>query len=459
MNKVLLFIPGLLGSELLDDDGMVWPGSLYNGIVGFDEKRFQRLLNPKLKVGGIIEKVGYVVDIYAQWLKAFARLRNKRNGQPLFSEAGKTLYTAPYDWRIDLTKSAEERLAPSISKINADWDGKAEIHIVAHSLGGLLSRYYLQSGKFTNEPGFAAIRSLTTFGTPHNGAPVALAGALGLHAADFLSIDQSKRLANDSSFPALYQTFPVQEEPIVWKREEEGNLAPISLSDRKFAIDHLKLDGPMLDIAAAFRDAIDLTRTPIPKHVRTFLMIGTRFSTITHFVWNGGAIDKVETESAGDGTVSLQGAFLPGQQVQFTDKSHVGLIAANEARLAFQELFDADGLLRAEEERLEITVQAIVVNVQAPFEALIHATSTSSSFQGELSWERAVQAMDKAVIDESDFKPVTVPPPKPIRYSGPPMGEAILRLTAPSMTGIYRLVLKVEGQSDSKSMPFMVRPG
>jgi hypothetical protein len=459
MTKVLLFVPGLLGSELLDDEGMVWPGSLYNGIVGFDEARFQRLLNPKLTVGGIIEKVGYVVDIYAQWLKAFSRLRNKKNHQPLFSEGAKTLYTAPYDWRIDLTKSSEEQLAPKIRQINLDWNGKAEIHIVAHSLGGLLSRYYLQSGRFTNEPGFSTIRSLTTFGTPHNGAPVALAGALGLHAANFLSVDQSKRLANDPNFPALYQTFPLQHEPIIWKREDEKNLAPISLNDREFAVDHLKLNAATLEIAATFRNAIDFSRAPIPEYIRTFLMIGTRFSTITHFVWSGGIVDKIETESAGDGTVSLQGAFLPGHQIQFTNKSHVSLIAANEARLAFQELFDADGLLRLEEERLDITVEDVVVTVQAPFEALIHATSASHSFRGEISWERAFQQTGKTEIDENDFKPVSLPAPKSISYSGPPLGEAVLRLTAPQTTGFYRLVLKVEGLPDSKSLPFMVRPG
>lgn len=460
MTKVLLFVPGLLGSELLDDDGTVWPGSLLNGIVGFDEERFQRLLNPNLKVGGIIEKVGWVVDIYAQWLKAFSRLRNRKDGQPMFSATANppTLYTAPYDWRIDIARSAAERLAPKIAQINSDWSGKAEIHIVAHSLGGLVSRYYLQSGKFAAEPGFGAIHSLTTFGTPHNGAPVALAGALGLHAADFLSINQSKRLANDKNFPALYQTFPLQHEPIIWKRDDGGTLQPISLSDRNFAVNQLKLNGTTLDLAAAFREAIDLAKAPLPPRIRTFLMVGTRFSTITHFVWSGGMIDKIETGSAGDGTVSLQGAFLPGYQMQFTDKSHVDLIAASEARLAFQELFDADGLLRLEEERLDITVQAIVVTVQAPFEALIHGTSASTSFQGELSWERAFQQAGKAALDESDFKPTALPAPKSIRYAGPPMGEAVLRLTAPPTTGIYRLVLKIEGQSDSRSMAFMVRP-
>ncbi|KJC34762.1 hypothetical protein [Bradyrhizobium sp. LTSP857] len=458
MTKVLLFVPGLLGSELLDDEGMVWPGSLYNGIVGFDEARFQRLLNPKLTLGEVIGKVGYVVDIYAQWLKAFSRLRNKKNRQAMFSDADKTLYTAPYDWRIDLTKSAEERLAPKIREIDADWNGKAEIHIVAHSMGGLVTRYYLQSGKFANEPGFAAIRSLTTFGTPHNGAPVALAGALGLHAADFLSAEQSKRLANDSRYAALYQTFPLQHEPIIWKREDEGGLEPISLSDRAFAVNQLKLDAATLDLAQAFREAIDIVKMPIPAHVRTFLMIGTRFSTITHFVWNGGIVDKIETDSAGDGTVSLQGAFLPGHQIQFTDKSHVGLITAYEARLAFQELFDADGLLAAEDERFDITVQDVVVAIQAPFEALIQSSSPATSLQGELSWERAVQQPGKAELDESDFKPAAPPAPKPIRYTGPPMGGTVLRLTAPATTGIYRLVLTIAGQSDSRSMPFMVRP-
>jgi len=458
MTKVLLFVPGLLGSELSDGEGMVWPGSLLNGIVGFDEERFLRLLQPNLVVGEVIGKVGYVVDIYAQWLKAFSRLRDRKTRQAMFSARDNTLYTAPYDWRIDLTKSAEERLAPRIRQIHTDWNGKAEIHIVAHSMGGLVTRYYLQSGKFANEPGFAAIRSLTTFGTPHNGAPVALAGALGLHAADFLSADQSKRLANDDRYLALYQTFPLQHEPIIWKREVEGGLEPISLSDRAFAVNELKLNAATLDLAKAFRDAIDFATKPIPAHIRTFLMIGSRFSTITHFVWNGGIVDKIETESAGDGTVSLQGAFLPGQQIQFTDKSHVSLIAAEEARFAFQELFGADGLLAAEDERFDITVQDVVVPVQAPFEVLIQSSSPATTLQGELSWERAVQSPGKAELDESDFKPFAPPPAKPIRYSGPPMGVTVLRLTAPAMTGIYRLVLKVAGQPDSKSMPFMVRP-
>ena len=57
MPDVLVFVPGLLGSELYDDQGKVWPGSLI-GVFGFDDEHFRRLLAPNLRVGGLVEMVG-----------------------------------------------------------------------------------------------------------------------------------------------------------------------------------------------------------------------------------------------------------------------------------------------------------------------------------------------------------------------------------------------------------------
>src|SRR3712207_7538424 len=48
--------------------------------------------------------------------------------------------------------------------------GDAEVSLVAHSMGGLISRYYLESGRFNDRPGFRAVRRLITMGTPHRGA-------------------------------------------------------------------------------------------------------------------------------------------------------------------------------------------------------------------------------------------------------------------------------------------------
>ena len=136
MLDVLIFVPGLLGSELFDDRGKVWPGSLIGGVFGFDDEHFQRLLAPNLKVGGLVEMVGGLVDIYRQWLQAFRAL--SRHGKQLFSDSANppSLYIVPYDWRLGLEDFTANRLAPVINKARSDWGPDVRIHLVAHSLGG-----------------------------------------------------------------------------------------------------------------------------------------------------------------------------------------------------------------------------------------------------------------------------------------------------------------------------------
>ena len=456
MTNVLLFVPGLLGSELSDDEGKVWPGSLWNGIVGFSEERFQRLLKPNLKVGGIVERAAGVIDIYAQWIWALTHLR--RAGNLLFSRTSNppTLYTAPYDWRLEVADAVRVSFAPVLRQIHQDWGANAQIHIIAHSFGGLLARYYLQSGNFNGEPAFSNIRTFATFGTPHNGAPVALAGALGLHATSFMSINQSKRLANDPRYPALYQLFPVFDAPVVWKRMSGGYLQPISLSDRQFATQSLNLIDANLDKAMTFRQAIDLNSRPLPQGLRTFLLVGTRFDTITHFFWDGNAPQKVETRDAGDGTVSIQGAFLPGFQMQFSGQSHVDLVAAPEARLLLQGLFDATGILAPG--KLMLTVRDRSVVADGIVHLRIHADGNVSTFAGELAWERAVLPPGQTELTDANFAAAVAPAPRAVRYSGPDAEALMLQLAAPSTTGIFRLILRVQGESDVKSEAFVVRP-
>ncbi|HSP42930.1 MAG TPA: alpha/beta fold hydrolase, partial [Luteolibacter sp.] len=50
------------------------------------------------------------------------------------------------------------------SAIDRRWDDSGKIHIVAHSMGGLISRQYLQ-----HLGGHARCQSLTTLATPHHG--------------------------------------------------------------------------------------------------------------------------------------------------------------------------------------------------------------------------------------------------------------------------------------------------
>jgi phospholipase A1 len=448
---ILVFVPGLLGTELSDAQGKIWPGSLLSGVLGFSDDQFNRLMAQDLKVGGIIEKAAGIIDIYGRWLDAFRSLA--RGGKLLFADrpaTGKpTLYTAPYDWRLAIERSAEERLLPVLKRVHSDWGGQAQIHIVAHSLGGLVTRYLLQSGKFGGEVALGAIKSFITFGTPHNGAPVAVAGALGLHQTNYLSIEQSMRLANDPRYPSLYQTFPLLNLPLFWNRRD---LAAQSLADRPFSVGKLKLNAANLQRAEEFQAAV--SKNKIPAGIRQFLFVGTQFETITHFIWNGTALDAAKTEDAGDGTVSLQGAYVPQAQIQFTSQSHVKLILSEAARISFQRLFDADGLLGIE---IELALRDASIAAGSETQARINSTEGFDVLHGELVWVRAdippgsVTASENVPFLDSN-EPVAV-----VRYDGPKSPSISLKLMAPSRHGVYRLVLRRDGIDDVQSSTIVVQ--
>ena len=77
----------------------------------------------------------------------------------------------PYDFRRSITESAE-RLAAEVKRrlTYVAGGGRApQVVVVAHSMGGLVARYWL--GPLG---GWSVCRSLITLGTPHRGAPKAL---------------------------------------------------------------------------------------------------------------------------------------------------------------------------------------------------------------------------------------------------------------------------------------------
>lgn len=76
----------------------------------------------------------------------------------------------PYDWRLDNQHNAA-LLKRSIERQWGDsaGDPARPITIVAHSMGGLISRHYIEE-----LGGNRVVRNLVTVGTPHDGAPEAL---------------------------------------------------------------------------------------------------------------------------------------------------------------------------------------------------------------------------------------------------------------------------------------------
>ena len=77
-----------------------------------------------------------------------------------------TIIPVPYDWRLDPDKVAQDYLKPAIDHVKTRLnrpDGKVDI--VAHSLGSLVARAYIQSGSYDND-----VRKLAMVGPPNEGS-------------------------------------------------------------------------------------------------------------------------------------------------------------------------------------------------------------------------------------------------------------------------------------------------
>lgn len=440
MTDVLVFLPGIMGSELHDAAGRVWPGTLVDGVFKFSDERFQRLLADDLKPLDIIREVGGVVKVYEPWIEALESMKSRETGTALFSEKARTLRVVPYDWRKSASLAAA-RLAATLDEVLQIHGKDTQIHIAAHSLGGLVARYYLQSGQFDQRPGFTRVKSFITFGTPHNGSPIAVAGAIGLHQAQFLNQKQTKAIVNDERFPALYELFPDPSIAIVWDRSPKGRLQPLDIYDPAFGQTKLGLNAKNLQCASDLHKAI---RGKWPD-VRTFLFVGTRFETITHFYWNGARAERVNTADAGDGAVPLTGSMVPGQQVRFTSREHGAILLSKEAREALGELFGADGILAIDANTIvTLAPRDQVVSHNEPVHILLRVEGPGTSIGGALFLERARIGREAEEISETAFANADPQVARKLNYEGPNLAGLTAILDGVPGPGVYRPVFETD---------------
>ena len=79
-------------------------------------------------------------------------------------EAKPTLFTFPYDWRADNNITAR-LLKEKIQRVK-EISGRDKVDIVAHSMGGLVARSYIEGNDYQND-----IDQVVFLGTPHLGSP------------------------------------------------------------------------------------------------------------------------------------------------------------------------------------------------------------------------------------------------------------------------------------------------
>lgn len=174
------------------------------------------------------------IDFYRRLTTTLEKLGRFHPSQP--GQKGTTLerryYTLVYDWREDIVQSAR-RLEGLIEQIRRDYDDPGlKVDIIAHSMGGLITRYYarygtrdvLDSGNFLSfDYGEPRIHQAIFMGTPNLGSSAAVytyvngfgIGAYGLPTEVL------------STMPSIYQLLP---HPIMpWLVDIKGQIIETDL--------------------------------------------------------------------------------------------------------------------------------------------------------------------------------------------------------------------------------------
>lgn len=219
----VVLIHGSLGSRLKDSIAAkeVWPGSLRQLLfssylqLGLDIDPHTLLPKPSnLKTAGIAESAGGQ-DFYGRIMETLESVGHYQRAEPgtPASMGAKRYYVFEYDWRQDNVQSAR-RLHEFIESIRSDYHNpELKVDVVAHSMGGLITRYYARYGtqdvlndnEFpVNLEGENSLRRVIILGTPNLGAHSSLRILLRGYKVVFGSVPPEIA----ATFPSTYQVLP-----------------------------------------------------------------------------------------------------------------------------------------------------------------------------------------------------------------------------------------------------------
>lgn len=303
MSDLVVVLPGILGSTLRDEEGMVWEVSgkaALRAVLSLG-RSLQRLKLPAgigdEHPGDGIEPVALMADLHVIpgiWtpLKGYDRVTRKLNSLGYTVEKGNLLLFA-YDWRLSNRYNGAllaRRVDEALDKLGPN----AKVSFVCHSMGGLVARWCIE------QCGMAERTSkLITMGTPFRGAAAALdqlvngvRKGLGPLAVDLTEFARS--------LPSLHQLLPEYaciESPNGLVKTTETTLPEL---DAKMVADAMAFHGSLTD---SFAD-------------RTYAILGGKQPTATTARIADGRVTCYRTyegeELYGDATVPMVGAARRG---------------------------------------------------------------------------------------------------------------------------------------------------
>lgn len=181
----IIIIPGLMGTTLVNAQGEeVWPKSASNlAFSTFDDLAMEE--NDDIVPGKLLDGL-FGIDFYGALISTLEKAGRYEKGKlktPVVSKSKRRYYVLLYDWRKTNIDSVR-KLHELIEQIRLDYkDPALKVDIIAHSNGGLISRYYLQYGPQTEQSrknpkewqeGDQRIRRIAMLGTPNLGSIISV---------------------------------------------------------------------------------------------------------------------------------------------------------------------------------------------------------------------------------------------------------------------------------------------
>ena len=219
----VILIPGLLGTRIVDrkNSDEIWIGSVFK-LLFSDYRELTLPIDPVTlepatgdTMAGSITDRAAGRDFYGSIIRTLEATAGYRRAEPGTrpADGGPFYYIFSYDWRQDNVASAR-RLHAMIEQIRADHDDPdLEVDVIAHSMGGLITRYYLRYGTRdvlddndfpVNLEGAQRIRRVILLGTPNLGSVNSLHAFIRGYAIGLTRIPTEVV----ATFPSVYQLFP-----------------------------------------------------------------------------------------------------------------------------------------------------------------------------------------------------------------------------------------------------------
>jgi len=292
----VLILPGIMGSKL-GKDRFIFDDTIWVDPVDIIAGRLRQLS----LVGGSkdIEPLGVILLAY---LKLKLRLK----------QAGFDADFHPFDWRQNIPDLGKD-LAARIRKETGPGSGRESLYLVAHSMGGLVSRAAFKQLKDQGEDG--KVHRLIMLGTPNYGSFSPVQAFSGGHSmvrkvAALDVVNSQEYLVNDvfNTFMGLYQMLPAPQKFSGLDLYSLANWPPTGMGPR----------------AALLAKAPRVHEALAPGEDRFTLIAGINQDTVVSVRREGDEF-VYTTSSEGDGTVPLAFAQLEGVTTYFVEEAHGSL--------------------------------------------------------------------------------------------------------------------------------------